>query len=206
MTQPNCFFTLNAPFLTLVGLYSNVPEGGRIEQDQVDWFVNELKTAPKDKALMVAVHHPVYSFDDHHSGSNHIRDVLDAAFKKASRIADVIVTAHVHNYQRFTRTIQGREVPILVAGAGGFRNLHHMIKAADGGNLQVPLAVPGEALTLEDYVDDRHGFLRFTVDAQRLVGEYFTVPRPQESWSQPAKRYDSFAIDWKNGKLVPHTS
>jgi hypothetical protein len=206
MTQPNCFFTLNAPFVTIVGLYSNVPEGGKIEQDQIDWFVNELKTAPKDRALLVAVHHPAYSFDDHHSGSTHIRDVLDGAFQKSGRMADVVITGHVHNYQRFTRTIGDREVPYLVAGAGGYHNLHHMVPAADGGILQVPLDVPGENLTLEDYVDDRHGFFRFTVDAHRVVGEYFTVPRPQESWTQPAKRYDSFALDWKTGKLVAHTS
>ena len=205
MTQPNCFFTLNAPFLTIVGLYSNVPEGGQIEQDQIDWFVNELKTAPTDKALMVAVHHPAYSFDDHHSGSTHIRDVLDQSFQKAGRTADLVVTGHVHNYQRFTRTQNGRQVPILVAGAGGFHNLHHMIKAVDGGNLQVPMHVPSENLMLEDYVDDRHGFLRFTVDAHHVVGEYFTVPRSHESWSQPARKYDSFILDWKHGKLLPHT-
>lgn len=203
MTQPNCYFTLEAPFLTLIGLYSNVPEGGVIHQGQIDWFVDELKAAPHDKALAVAVHHPVFSFDAFHSGSEKMRTVLDNAFAASGRQADAVFTAHVHNYQRFTRRVGERDVPYLVAGAGGYHNLHPMQKAADGGTLQVPLVVPAENLTLEDYFDDRHGFLKLTVDAQTLSAEYYTVPRPQESWSHPANRYDSFALDWKAGRLIP---
>jgi len=202
MTQPNCYFTLQTPFLTLIGLYSNVPEGGVIQQDQIDWFVDELKAAPQDKALGVAVHHPVFSFDKYHSGSEAIRTVLDNAFTAAGRQADVVFTAHVHNYQRFTRVANGRQVPYIVAGAGGYHNLHAMQKASDGGTLQVPLQVPAENLTLEDYSADRHGFMKLTVDANTLTAEYFTVPRPQESWSKPAERYDSFRLDWKQGKLL----
>src|SRR5574337_159619 len=37
MTQPNVYWTLDAPFLTIIGLYSNVPEGGQFQQDQLDW-------------------------------------------------------------------------------------------------------------------------------------------------------------------------
>jgi hypothetical protein len=205
MIQPNCYFTLVAPFATIIGLYSNVPEGGQIEQDQLDWLKDELRTAPQDRALLLAVHHPAFSFDDNHSGSAYIRDVLDDAFGASGRLADVVLTAHVHNYQRFTRRMSGRQVPFLVAGAGGYWHLHGMRKAADGRDLQVPLEVPGEDLTLDDYFDDRHGFLKFTVTAELIRGEYFTVPRPHEPWSHQAHRYDSFSLDWRNGRLlVPH--
>ncbi|WP_165073126.1 metallophosphoesterase family protein [Paludisphaera rhizosphaerae] len=203
MTQPNCYFTLEAPFLTLIGLYSNVPEGGEIHKDQIDWFVDELKAAPTDKALIVAVHHPVFSFDAFHSGSEKMRQILDDAFAASGRHADAVFTGHVHNYQRFTRRVAGRDVPYIVAGAGGYHNLHRMQKASDGGSLQVPLVVPEEHLTLEDYFDDRFGFLKVMVDAQNLSAEYYTVPRPQEAWSHPEDRYDSFTLDWKNGRLVP---
>jgi hypothetical protein len=30
MTQPNVFWTLNTPLVTIIGLYSNCPEGGQI--------------------------------------------------------------------------------------------------------------------------------------------------------------------------------
>jgi hypothetical protein len=202
MTQPNCFFTLVAPFVTIVGLYSNVPEGGEIHQDQIDWFTGELRSAPSDKALIVAVHHPAYSFDKFHSGSQAIVDVLENAFSSAGRLADAVFTAHVHNYQRFTKRASGREVPYIVAGAGGYHNLHAMLKAQDGAALQVPVEFPGDNLTLEDYVEDRHGFLSLTIDAQKIRSEYYTVPRPQEPWSHPAHRYDSFELNWRTGRLV----
>src|SRR5689334_5633276 len=51
MTQPNCYWTLLTPLATIVGLYTNCPEHGVVEQDQADWFKGELAAAPADKAL-----------------------------------------------------------------------------------------------------------------------------------------------------------
>lgn len=44
MTQPNVYWTLLTPLVNIVGLYSNVPEGGVVKQPQIDWFQNELAT------------------------------------------------------------------------------------------------------------------------------------------------------------------
>src|SRR5438034_278520 len=60
MIQPNVYWTLEAPFVTIVGLYTNVPEGGVVHNDQAAWFTSELASAPTNKALIVALHHPVY--------------------------------------------------------------------------------------------------------------------------------------------------
>src|SRR5690606_22853053 len=66
MNQPNVYWTLRAPFITLVGLYSNVD--GRIDapgdSTQFDWLVGELQSAPDDHFLAVTVHHPPYSMDN----------------------------------------------------------------------------------------------------------------------------------------------
>ena len=59
MTQPNVYWTLEAPFATIIGLYSNVPDGGKLDNAQIAWFESELASAPTDKALILAVHHPV---------------------------------------------------------------------------------------------------------------------------------------------------
>ena len=127
--------------------------------------------------------------------------LLDEAFARAERIPDLVLTAHVHNYQRFMRALEGRQLPYLVAGAGGYWHLHNMAKAADGSKLQTPWAVPDSDVTLEAYADDRHGFLRLTVTKDALAGEYTTVPRPQESWSNgPVDVVDSFVVD-----LASHT-
>lgn len=49
MTQPNVYWTLEAPYVTIIGLYTNVPEHGVVDSTQKEWLLNELKTAPEDK-------------------------------------------------------------------------------------------------------------------------------------------------------------
>jgi len=68
MIQPNVYWTLHAPFVTIIGLYSNVPDGGVIKENQFQWLENELKTAPTDKAMIFSVHHSPLSADEEHSG------------------------------------------------------------------------------------------------------------------------------------------
>src|SRR5271157_4110554 len=54
MTQPNVYWTLITPLATIIGLYSNCPEGGQLSQAQIDWFKSELGSAPTDRAVIVA--------------------------------------------------------------------------------------------------------------------------------------------------------
>lgn len=196
MTQPNVYWTLVAPLVTIVGLYTNVPEGGRVDDQQAAWLQAELAAAPADRFLIVALHHPAYSADAHHGGSERMGELLDAAFAGASRTPDLVLTAHVHNYQRFSRAHDGRQVPYLVAGAGGYHNLHYMAKLPDGSPLPKPWTPPDlQDVTLENYVEDRYGFLRLTVTPGSLQVEYVTVPRPQESWRNgPVEVADSFTL------------
>lgn len=205
MTQPNVYWTLEAPFVTFIGLYSNVPEGGRLDNDQISWFINELRTAPTDKALIVCVHHPPFSGDSHHSGSRYIADTLDNAFNETRRWPDMVFAAHVHNYQRFTREIAQRHIPYIVAGAGGYWHLHYMAKQPDGSKTPIPFKMPDGPLTLENYCDDRHGFLRLLVTPKAISGEYFACPRPQESWRGQAERIDGFVLDLQSHKLTKGT-
>jgi len=186
------------------GLYSNVPEHGVVHPDQLAWLVNELKAAPKDLPVVVTLHHPPYSADDHHGGSQPMHDALDRAFSDSGRWADLVLAGHVHNYQRFTRTRAGkpRQIPYVVAGAGGYHNLHGVAKV-NGVKLTPPISLPlsGDTVTLETFVDDRHGFLRLEVTRDAIAGVYYTVPRPQESWSQPPTRFDSFRLETRTHKV-----
>ena len=213
MTQPNVYWTLETPFANIIGLYSNVPEGGEIHQEQFDWFVNELSSAPNDKVLIVAVHHPAYSLDNFTSGSMAIKENLDNAFNKSGRMADIVLSGHVHNYQRFTYETNGRQVPYIVAGAGGYPNLTCMqrtsglpnskcIQQEPDDRLEVPTNLPSYNLTLENYCDNRHGFLRIEVTSNLVKGEYYTVPRPQESWNVSSQRIDNFELDIKTHRLT----
>lgn len=202
MIQPNAYWTLDTPFATFVGLYSNVPEGGQFDDTQIAWFINELRTAPSDKALIVSVHHPAYSADQHHSGSKFIAETLDNAFNQSGIIADIVFSGHVHNYQRFTREFNGRQVPYIVAGAGGYWNLHSMQRQLDKSPLEVPCEIQDTGVILENYCDDRHGYMVLHIKPDSIVGEYFTVSRSHESWRLPPQKVDGFELDLRQHLLV----
>jgi acid phosphatase type 7 len=96
-----------------------VPDGGVIKQDQLDWFKQELENAPQNNALIVALHHAPFSGDEEHSGSDIMLKLLDKAFKHSGRLPDMVVSGHVHDYQRFTRKLDKHYIPYLVIGNGG---------------------------------------------------------------------------------------
>jgi hypothetical protein len=196
MIQPNCYWTLNTPLATIIGLATNSPEHGAVKQDQVDWLVGELKHAPKERALLVALHHPPLSVDGHHGASVAMREMLDGAFAAAARLPDLVLSGHIHTYQRFTRPLEnGETLAYVVAGAGGYPNLHTLAHVG-GAPPPVPWTDPLTGWTLANYSQEhRHGFLRLTVTKASIHGVYTTVPRPQESWSSgPVKQIDSFRI------------
>lgn len=198
MTQPNVYFTLETPLATLIGLYSNVPEGGEIRDDQSDWFVSELQAAPEAKALIVAVHHPLYSADTEHFGSRDMISCFRDAIERSGRVPDLVLTGHVHNYQRYTWEINDRQVPVIVAGAGGYPNLHRLPRPG-GNSIHTPYRPEGSDATLETYVDNRHGFLRVEVTGQRITGKYYAVP-----WNHDdrGERMDRFHLDRNSHRLV----
>lgn len=205
MVQPNCYWTLLTPLCSIVGLYSNVPEGGQIEQPQLDWLINELKELPLELPLFVALHHPLYSADDHHSGSSHMRAALSEAARTANRYPTMVLAGHVHNYQRLTSTHPDWGVtPHLVTGAGGYHNLHHIMKV--GGEKMVPPvdfdAGDGETVRLESYSDDHHGFLRMEVAPGLVSGRYYEVPRPQEPRTKGSQLLDYWEFDLSTKQWV----
>ena len=204
MIQPNVYWTLETPLANIIGLYCNVTQHGEIRQDQIDWFKKELQNAAVQrdkKAVIVALHYPAYSVDKNHGSSGEMQKVLDEAFADTNIYPDLILSGHVHNYQRFTRAVNdGAQLPYIVAGAGGYWNLHKVGTKAD------PVYVPNDSffdgVVMEEYCDDRFGFLRITIEKsgnkRSLVGEYFTVPRSQESWSAPQSCTIIFQLTWIN--------
>jgi acid phosphatase type 7 len=209
MTQPNVYWTLLTPFVNIVGLYSNVPEGGEIQPPQTDWLVSELKTLPTRVPLFVALHHPIYSADAFHSGSTYMKKMLEAASAQANgRHPEMVLAGHVHDYQRLTKNrADGTEVPYLVAGNGGYHNLHSVMKV-NGQKMVTPVVFKdkeGDPVTLERYSDDHWGFVRLEVTNKLITGRFFQVPRPQEPYSKGNQLVDYFEFDWKARKYVANT-
>jgi acid phosphatase type 7 len=178
MTQPNVYWTLNTPLVTIVGLYSNCPEGGQIGSPQQTWFVSELKDADPKLPLIVAVHHPIYSAYGPHPGSQHLKDFLEQSCATAGRSPDLVLTGHVHDYQRFSAPLPGKpKVPFMVAGAGGYnQRLHTLSKVFHQEKL--PINIQGSDGVLEAFNDSQHGYLRITVTKGAITAEYVAVADP----------------------------
>jgi predicted phosphodiesterase len=194
MTQPNVYWTLETPLATFIGLYSNCPEGGQLSQAQIDWFQSELENVPTGKALIVAVHHPIYSAYGPKPGSQHLYDFLNTACATANnRTPDLVLTGHVHNYQRFTGTLAGKNVPFIVAGAGGYNlRLHTLSKAFHQAKL--PIQMTGSGGTLESFCDSQHGYLRITITQSQMLVEYFAVPDASAPATKPLVALDTLKI------------
>jgi hypothetical protein len=202
MVQPYCHFTLDMPYARLCGLYSNVPEGGEVRDAQKAWFTAELKSAPKSKAFIAALHHPLYSLDSFHSGSAAMLALFEDCVARAGRAPDLVLSGHVHNYQRFTRVWRGRQVPCLVVGAGGYHHLHAMARDPAGKKPAPPLAV-GQGLSLESFVDRDHGYLKLEISASSVAGSYFSVPSGAADPQSGAILRDKFELKWKSGLVGP---
>jgi acid phosphatase type 7 len=175
--------------VTIVAVYSNVPTGGHLEPQQIERLTTELKNADPKKPLIVGLHHPPYSVDSHHGGSERMAEILNKAFEDAGRTPDLILSGHVHDYQRFTHTINGKQVPYVVAGNGGYHNLHRLAQGATPGE---ELA---EGVTFEYGDDRRYGFLKLTIKGQTDEGEYIAVTPGQMPDGSEAQVYlaeDSF--------------
>jgi acid phosphatase type 7 len=200
MVQPNVYWVLKTPLLNIIGLYSNVMEGGAIREDQLDWLITQLKTLERDLPVFVTLHHPIYSADEHHSGSTHMKILLEQAFVAAGRWPEMLLSGHVHNYQRLSKTLQdGSVIPFLVTGAGGYHNLHN-VKRVDGETMVTPVEFIGEdgdLVVLDRYCDDHHGFLRLEITENDIIGRYYAVPRPHEPYSKQKKLIDYFEFDWR---------
>jgi hypothetical protein len=182
MTQPYVYWTLDTPLATIIGLFSNVDgeldAKGTFEQQR--WLAQQLTLAPAGRALIVAVHHAPYSLDSTHGGYGDIGDALDRAFRSTGRTADLVLSGHVHNYQRFTRTIGGKQVPYVIVGAGGYadspRAMHRIANdPSTGQKIVAPFQTSLPDVTLSYYNDTEPGFLRLKVTKTGIDCEYYTI-------------------------------
>jgi Calcineurin-like phosphoesterase len=134
MNQPGVYWCLDAPFVQIVGLYSNSAEnpgyisGGKAGEKQKQWLLSTLQAlkATRDKgprkALLLATHHPPYSSGGH-SGSATMLAEIDTACGQASIWPDAFFSGHAHSIQRYTRSVPigGKtvQIPYIVSGCGG---------------------------------------------------------------------------------------
>jgi len=200
MTQPGVYWLLNAPFVQIIGLYSNIAEGpghlmgARNDKSQVDWLASTLaeivkgRKAGKRKALLFAVHHPPYS-NGGHAGSPDMLKMMDQACQGAGVQPDAVLSGHAHNYQRHTRLVPsgGRrlEIPYLVAGCGGHND--SSVEAATG-------QVNGDTTYVKSLKG--YGYLRVQASASELSIQMRAVA------AAGATPFDEVVVDLSSNRIT----
>lgn len=211
VSQPGVYWRLAAPFVDIVGLYSNIGEtSGFISSAQIGtaqkaWLVATIKaikqaraSGPR-KAFILAVHHPLYSSGGHEPSLAMHADIDDACQQGGVR-PDVVLTAHAHNYQRFTRKLDSGghalEIPYLVVGTAG-RGIQP-IKQAAKGQLH-------DDATFDKSLNG-YGFLRVTITADArgaaaTVKLEFTQVEQDKQHRVTTSSFDSIVVDLSTGKV-----
>jgi hypothetical protein len=181
--QPGVFYTFDAPFVRVLAIYSNVLEdpgvissqgntSSPVSDVQLAYLSAALQRAKSENyagAVIIAVHHPAFTYGSVHSGSKLMSQDIDNAATKAGFWPHAVLSGHAHNYQRFTRLVGQTQIPYLIAGCGG-----HSIDALQTGSdgaIRTPISV-SSTLTFESYDGTDYGYLRVIVTAETLTIEY----------------------------------
>ena len=174
MTQPGVYFALDAPFVRIIGLFSNAledpgvisSENGKwpgVPDYQLEFLTAQLRKIKKEKyrgGVLLATHHPPFSYSPeprsggaggNHKGSGEMLREIDAICKSEGVYPHAFLSGHAHNYQRFQRTVsfggKNFEIPFVVCGDGG-HNVNLLVRSKKGE----PSREPPYGLSV-DYLD-----------------------------------------------------
>ncbi len=216
MDQPGVYFTLNTPFIKFIGLYSNVSEGGTsgviastrrpdVGTKQLDFLKAALTEAKDERAagkyrvLALATHHPPFTGSPFHVPSPEMLKMIDEVCEEVGIYPDIHLSGHSHLYERFTRTVNDRQIPYIVSGNAGYPGLPGLKKGGKPAPVpnvgQLGKDASGNDLKLETFNNKTFGFLRVTVSASELDVVAIGVD-PDTGNTNPL---DGFSVDLKSG-------
>jgi Calcineurin-like phosphoesterase len=210
--QPGVFYTFEAPMVRILTLYSNTLEDPGVISDatigdsQLVYLKAALERVKSEKfngALILAHHHPAYTAGSKHGWSEQMLSQIDAACNDVGVWPHAVLSAHAHNYQRFTRLHGQTQIPYIICGNGGHGLTKLTRKGANALRTPQPLDIKGHAdkVTLENYDDEDYGYLRVVVTAAQLRIEYHPA-----SDGSGAKTPDDFVtVDLAKRQLVHFT-
>jgi Calcineurin-like phosphoesterase len=223
MIQPGVYFTLEAPFVRILGLYSNImenpgvisstpdPKSGKpkfpnLSNVQIDYLTAALTRVKTDKftgAVIIAVHHPPYAFGTK-SGSLTMLKEIDAICDSTSVWPHAFLSGHAHNYQRYTRTLGKRQTPFFVIGNGG----HGLQRLNIPTTLRTPAPMQAfaqpernDSVVLNSYDFTNYGYCRVVVTTTQLHIEY----HPASDGGTTKTPNDTVTVDLATGTLTTYT-
>ncbi len=187
-TLPGVYWLLDAPFVQIVCLYSNVAEnpgflsGPVAGSVQKDWLVATLRAvraaraAGTRKALVFATHHPPFSSGGHAGSTAMLADLDDACHAAGDVWPDLVLSAHAHNYQRYTRRVPVGNAAGAAAG-GATRTIPYLVAGGGGHGLSPVPAASGQVTGDHTFEasDAGYGYLVVRASAAEVRVEYYAV-------------------------------
>jgi predicted phosphodiesterase len=186
-TQPGPYWHLRAPFVDIIGLYSNADENfgvisnAKVGTQQKTWLQARLKAVAAARsgatrsALVLVVHHPPYARGFQTSGYGHpgnpemLQDIDDCC-AAAGVVPDAVLAGHTHSYQHYVRTQtfkgQKKSIPYLIVGTGGI-GLQRIPAPTNVTN------ATGDVLYFSAFKD--YGYLTVTASAAQLKMEFVAI-------------------------------
>ncbi|HYM79422.1 MAG TPA: metallophosphoesterase [Candidatus Dormibacteraeota bacterium] len=260
LTQPGVYFALDAPFVRIIGLFSNALEdpgvissqsgaatgavaakkgkggggkggGGKssggqkwsaVPDYQLAFLTAQLQNIKKtgySGAVIVAVHHPPFSYGlpgggsggGKHYGSPQMLAEIDSICNHVGVYPHAFISGHAHNYQRFTRGLnfggKNFSVPFIICGDSG-HNVTSLVRSSFGSTPSEPgdhvnvsymdssPVFKPTTLTLNKHDQQNSGYLRVSATAKQLTITFNPVSR-----TGGAVKPDTVTVD-----LATHTA
>lgn len=225
--QPGVYYTLQAPFVRILALYSNCLEDPGVISSQGSTYpylgnaqltflqaaLSRIKKEKFNGAVLIAVHHPPYVAQiptggkdlnaGNHGCSPAMLADIDSACEQTGVWPHAILSGHAHNYQRFTRTKDGRQTPCLVVGNGGHAYTALTKKGTPALRVPMPQAAlsdKSDTVVFESYDDQDFGYTRILVNATQLRIEY----HPASDGDAAKTPDDTVTVDLKTRAIVQY--
>ena len=177
MTEPGAYWFLDAPFVQIIGLYSNLLESpgylqaitkaNPIRPNSIGSTKHSHpspKPSRKRRSSSPCTIPPTAKADIPEVANE---QSIDAACAKAGRLARSRPIRHAHNYQRYTRRIAGKQIVYIVVGTGGMP--HQAVQTATGQPADTSHQVTYDAAI------STYGYLFVTVSAKQLSVQFWQL-------------------------------
>lgn len=130
-------------------------------QAQLNWLKEEL-SRNRQNCILAFWHHPVFSSGGH--GNN--KNMLEAWKMLAAAKADIVLTGHDHDYERFT--------PLDANGDKGEKYGIRSFVVGTGGAKSTPMFLPKGTTEIRD--NSTHGVLKLSLHEKSFEWEFIPVP------------------------------
>ena len=185
----------------------NFPNLSDVQLDYLTAALTRVKTDKFAGAVLIAVHHPPYTFGKH-TGSHRHAQGDRRRLPQTGVWPHAILSGHAHNYQRFTRTLPvgktTRQIPFLVIGNGG-----HGLTPLSGGTAAAHAAAdahlrPARAQRHRHLRElRRHGLRLRPHPGRRRPAPHRVPPRLRRRHTKTPN--DAVTVDLATGTITTYT-